>query len=161
MTGNGAAKRAAQLFQQAYEAQMKGDLGAAEDLYKRSIEAWPTAEAHTFLGWTYSFQGALDEAIAECKKAIAVDPSFGNPSNDIGAYLLEMGKVDEAIPWLERATRAQRYEAPHYPRFNLGRAFLIKEMFSRALEEFERAAEISPAFEPALRAAEALKRRIN
>ena len=161
MTREGAAKRAAELFHQAYQAQMRGDLSAAEELYKRSIEAWPTAEAHTFLGWTYSFQGALEEAIAECKKAIVVDPSFGNPYNDIGAYLLEMGKVDDAIPWLERATRAPRYEAPHYPRFNLGRAFLIKEMFGRALQEFERAAEISPSFEPARRAADALKRRIN
>ena len=48
--------------------------------------------------------GRLEEAIEECHKAIAVDPTFGNPYNDIGAYLIEMGRLDEAIPWLERAT---------------------------------------------------------
>ena len=63
------------LFQEAYQCQMDGELEAAIELYQRSIEAYPTAEAHTFLGWTYSFQGKLDDAIAECKKAIARDPA--------------------------------------------------------------------------------------
>ena len=54
---------------------------------KRSIEIPPTAEAHTYLGWTYSLQGKLDEATAECLRAIEIDPEFGNPYNDIGVYL--------------------------------------------------------------------------
>ena len=62
------------LFQEAYESQMHGELDTAIELYQRSIEAFPTAEAHTYLGWTYSFQGKLDEAIEECKKAISIDP---------------------------------------------------------------------------------------
>jgi len=154
-------ERAAALFHQAYEAQMRGDLETAVALYKKSIAVHPSAEAHTFLGWTYSFQGALEGAIAECKKAISVDPSFGNPYNDIGAYLLQLGQVDEAVVWLERATRATRYEAPHYPRFNLGRAFLLKEMYSRALQEFEQALAARPDYEPARRAIDAIKRKLN
>jgi len=68
---------------------MQRDLELAAQFYKRSIELHPTADAHTFLGWTYHQQGKVDEAIEECKKAIAVDPTFGNPYNDIGAYLIE------------------------------------------------------------------------
>ena len=97
--------RALRLFQQAYEHQMSGELDEAAALYEASIGLFPTAEAHTFLAWTYSFQGRLDDAIQECQKAIEVDPEFGNPYNDIGAYLIEQGKHDEAIPWLERALR--------------------------------------------------------
>jgi tetratricopeptide (TPR) repeat protein len=96
-----AADAAAELLRRAFHAQMSGDFDTAIDLYQRSIAAFPTAEAHTFLGWTYSFQRRLEEAIEECHKAIAVDPTFGNPYNDIGAYLIEMGRLDEAIPWLE------------------------------------------------------------
>ena len=59
-----------------------------------------------------------------------MDPDFGNPYNDIGAYLIQMGRLDEAIPWLEKATRAPRYEAPHFPRFNLGRAYVAKQMYN-------------------------------
>jgi Tfp pilus assembly protein PilF len=140
---------------------MSGDLETAIDLYHQSLDLHPTAEAHTFLGWTYSFQGRLDDAIAECKKAIAVDPTFGNPYNDIGAYLLEMGRFEEAIPWLEQATTASRYEAPHFPRFNLGRAFVAMEMFGRALEEFEKALALRPDYAAAARAVAAIKRQLN
>jgi Tfp pilus assembly protein PilF len=161
MTTEGRATKAADLFRQAFEAQMRGDLEAAADLYKQSIDVHPTAEAHTFLGWTYSFQGALDEAIDECRKAIVVDPDFGNPYNDIGAYLIEMGRLDDAIPWLERATRAPRYEAPHYPHFNLGRVYVAKEMYNRAIEEFKNAIELEPEYEAALKAMAALRRKLN
>ena len=152
---------AADLFQKAYAAQMQGELDQAVQLYRESIAAFPTAEAHTFLGWTYSFQGLLDEAIEECRKAIAVDPSFGNPYNDIGAYLIEMGRPDEAIPWLEKATRAARYEAPHYPHFNLGRVFLLKEMYTRALQEFQTVLEMRPDYEAARQIVESLRRKLN
>jgi Tfp pilus assembly protein PilF len=154
-------EQAAGLFQRALSAQMRGDLAEAEALYKESLTVHATAEAHTFLGWTYSMAGRLAEAIAECERAIAVDPDFGNPYNDIGAYLLQLGRVDEAIPWLERAKRAPRYEPRHYPFFNLGRAYLAKQMPVRALAEFEGAVAAQPDFEPARAAAEALRRRLN
>lgn len=153
--------RAVALFQQAYEAQQRGQLREAIALYERSLEAHPTAEAHTFLGWTWSFLGDLDEAIACCKRAIEVDPSFGNPYNDIGAYLIERGELDAAIPWLQRAKQAPRYEAPQFPRFNLGRVYLAREMLSAALREFEEALEVRPGYEPAVRAIAAIKIRLN
>ena len=49
------ARSAEECFRLAYETQMQGKLEEAADLYKKSIALWPTAEAHTFLGWTYSF----------------------------------------------------------------------------------------------------------
>lgn len=154
-------EKAAELFQSAFQAQMNGELDMAVDLYKKSIELFPTAEAHTFLGWTYSFQGSLDDAIAECKKAIEVDPDFGNPYNDIGAYLIELGQLDDAIPWLEKASHAPRYEAPHYPHFNLGRVYIAKEMYNRAIEEFRAALELRPDYEIARKAVDALRLKLN
>jgi tetratricopeptide (TPR) repeat protein len=153
--------RAAVLFQEAYEAQMRGDLRDAVRLYEQSLEAHPTAEAHTFLGWTWSFLGDLERAIACCKRAIEVDPTFGNPYNDIGAYLIERGQIDEAIPWLQRAKLATRYEAPQFPRFNLGRVYLARDLLSAALREFEEALEVQPGYEPAIRAIAAVKRKLN
>ena len=103
--------RAWEVLQDAYQAQMEGDYDRAVELYQSSLELHPTAEAHTFLGWTYHFQGRLDDAIAECRRAIDIDPEFGNPYNDIGAYLIELRRLDEAIPWLERASRSQTLRA--------------------------------------------------
>lgn len=153
-------ERAVKLFHEAYRFQMEGELEEAIRLYQESIHCYPTAEAHTFLGWTLSFQGHYEEAIEECKKAIAVDPDFGNPYNDIGAYLINLGKLDEAIPWLEKAIRAGRYEAYHYPHCNLGHVYLAKGMMKKALEEFEKALAIEPNYTSAREAAEAVRRQL-
>jgi len=112
--------RAWEVLQDAYQAQMEGDYDRAAELYQSSLELHPTAEAHTFLGWTYHYQGKLMDAIAECKRAIELDPDFGNPYNDIGAYLIELGQFDEAIPWLQQAVESRRYEPRHFPHYNLG-----------------------------------------
>lgn len=151
---------ALELFQEAYENQMGGELDTAIELYRRSIATYPTAEAHTFLGWTYSFQGKLDEAIEECKKAIQIDPEFGNPYNDIGAYLLEKSQHEEAIPWLVQASQAKRYQNYEFAHFNLGRAYIALEQFNKALEEFETALRIKPDYELAQDALLMLKKQI-
>ncbi len=151
---------AIELFQKAYQLQMQGDLDLAVGLYRKSIEVHPTAEAHTFLGWTYHFQGRINDAIRECKKAIEIDPSFGNPYNDIGAYLIEQGKLDDAVPWLEKATCSERYEAYHYPWYNLGRVYTAKEMYRKARECFETALEIDAQYGPAREALTRIRKAV-
>lgn len=153
--------RARDLFEKAHRAQMKGELDRAVELYKTSLEIHPTAEAHTYLGWTYHDQGNAEAAIAECKRAIAIDPDFGNPYNDIGAYLIALGRYDEAIPWLEGAISAPRYGPRHYPHFNLGRAYFAKNMLKRARESFQRALDIEPDYNLARQAVDSLRRMIN
>ena len=152
---------AKQRFQQAFEAQMQGDYDRAVELYRDSVALYPTAEAHTFLGWTYHFQGKIDEAIDECKRAIEIDPVFGNPYNDIGAYLIDLNRHDEAIPWLEQAIAAKRYEPRHFPYFNLGRVYLAKGMINRAREHFQKSLAIEPRYTLARQALESVRRMVN
>jgi Tfp pilus assembly protein PilF len=153
--------KAQELFQQAYELQVAGSYERAIRLYKKSIEVYPTAEAHTFLGWTYSFQRRLDEAIQECHRAIEVDPDFGNPYNDIGVYLMQKGEYDEALPWLERAKQAPRYEPRHFPYLNTGRIYLAKGEWFKAITEFEKAVEIMPNDPDARKVLAELRGRLN
>jgi len=153
--------RANRLFHEAYRKQMGGELEEAATLYRKSIDSYPTAEAYTFLGWTYSFMGRIDDAIAECHKAIATDPTFGNPYNDIGAYLLQKGDVDEAIPWFERALEAPRYESYCFPHMNLGRAFEAKKKWAAAMREFEKALLERPEYTPARKALARLRAMFN
>ena len=153
--------RAWEVLQDAYQAQMEGDYDRAVELYQHSLDLHPTAEAHTFLGWTYHFQGKLLDAIAECKRAIELDPDFGNPYNDIGAYLIELGQFDEAIPWLQQAVEARRYEPRHFPHYNLGRAYLGKEMYGQAMRCFQEALSVEPRYSLARQALESLRRLVN
>jgi Tfp pilus assembly protein PilF len=139
-------REAWQLFQQAYELQMKGELEEAVALYKKSIDAHPTAEAYTFLGWTYSFMGRIEDAIEECHKAIAQDPDFGNPYNDIGAYLIEKGELDEAIIWFQKALLARRYESPAFPHLNLGRVYERKGQWTEAIDSYKKSLALNPSY---------------
>ncbi len=145
-----AAAEAEECFRRAYEAQLQGRMEEAEELYRRSIGHYPTAEAHTFLGWVFSFQGKAAEAIEECKRAIRVDPDFGNPYNDIGAYLIELGRLDEAVPWLEKAKRAVRYEPRHFPHVNLARIHILKDRPLEAVRELKQSLEYYPGNSSAL-----------
>jgi tetratricopeptide (TPR) repeat protein len=137
-------ERAMALIQEAMNHQMADELDESIRLYKESIALHPTADAHTYLGWAYSFQGRIEEAIAQCEIAIRLDPEFGNPYNDIGVYLMQQQKLDEAIPWLEKAKQAKRYEPRHFPYINLGRVYLSKGMIQKALEEFRSALRLNP-----------------
>jgi Tfp pilus assembly protein PilF len=148
-------------FQQAYEHQMKGELEEAIAMYRLSIATHPTAEAHTFLGWTYSFLDRYGEAIAECHRAIAVDPDFGNPYNDIGAYLIEQGQLEEATGWLQRATRAPRYENRCFPHYNLGRIYERKDNWPRAMDCYRSALAENSRYKLARTALRRLEARLN
>ena len=99
------------------EQHLRGDIEDAIKCYTASLGLYPTAEAYTFRGWAYSLRGRLDEAIEECKKAIA---------------------------WLEKAKTAPRYEPRHFPYMNLGRIYAKKGMLLRSIQEFEMALEIHP-----------------
>ena len=107
------------------EQHLRGDIEDAIKCYTASLGLYPTAEAYTFRGWAYSLRGRLDEAIEECKKAIA---------------------------WLEKAKTAPRYESRHFPCMNLGRIYAQKGIMLRAIREFEAALEIHPE-EPTCHAA--------
>ena len=151
-------QRALELWNEAYRHHMRALAMAAEEdqqpaceemvlaieLYSKSLDVCPTAEAYTFRGWAYRALGRIDDAIEECRRAIEVDPAFGNPYNDIGAYLIAKGELDEAIVWLERAKTAPRYEPRHYPYMNLARLYAAKGMVLKAIDQFEQALGLAP-----------------
>ena len=153
--------RALALWQEGTARLLAGELEEAIGLFTQSLQAEPTAEAYTFRGWAYSFAGRLDEAIEECRKAIATDPSFGNPYNDIGCYLMEQGDWDGAISWFERAKTAPRYEPRHFPYLNLGRIRAARGEIAEALTEFEGALRENPGDALALAALETLRLKVN
>ena len=104
-------------LQEAYQAQMEGDYDRAIELYRRSLALHPTAEAHTFLGWTFHFQGKIDEAIA----AKRYDPRHF-PYFNLGRAYLAKGLINRAREQFQQALAIE-------PRYTLAR---------RALENLRR-----------------------
>lgn len=141
--------RAAALVRAGFSAQRGGDVRRAIRFYTLALEDHPTAEAYTFRGWAYSFLRCWDEAIADCRRAIELEPDRGNAYNDLGAYLIEQGQHDEAEPWLERALAAPNYDARAYPHFNLGRVYAARGELKRAAAAYRLALAERVDFAPA------------
>jgi len=160
-TGMNTVEQALELWREGTARLLAGEMQEAVSLFTRSLELHPTAEAYTFRGWAFSFAGRLDEAIEECRKAIATDPTFGNPYNDIGCYLMEQGKLEEAVSWFERAKQAPRYEPRHFPYLNLGRLRAARGELAEAVAEFEGALVESTGDPIALQFLESLKYKVN
>lgn len=152
---------AAQSLREAYDLQMAGKVDEAIALYLKSLAAVPTAEAHTCLGWAYSVKGRYGDAIRECEKAVRLDPNYGNPYNDIGAYLIETGRWEEAAPWLEKATAAERYDGRFYAWYNLGRVWEHEGDWARALEAYRHALEQNPEYSLAEKAISRMQAMLN
>ena len=153
--------RARELWERGTRRLAEGEIQEAVDLFEQSIAAKPTAEGHTFRGWALSYLGRLDEAIEDCKTAIALDPHFGNPYNDIGVYLMQKGQLDEAMPWLEKAKAARRYEPRHFPYANLGSIYERKGRWLDAIREYEEALRIEPRHDSARLGVARLRARMN
>lgn len=154
-------QKAYALVNEGLHAQEQGEMDRAIELYRDSIDILPTAEGHTYLGWALSHQGKLDEAIEQCHHAIKVDPDFGNPYNDIGVYLMQRNELDDAIPWLQRAKEASRYEPRHFPYINLGHIYVQRGELIKAIEEFQGALRLAPGDERIQRQIDQLSAKLN
>jgi tetratricopeptide (TPR) repeat protein len=140
---------AEELYNAGYLLTLLGAYEQALKLYDESLAIQQTAEAYTFKGWTLGQMGLYQQAIDEAQKAIRVDPDFGNPYNDIGVYLIELQRDDEAESYLEKAKVAKRYCCRQFAHFNIGRIYLKKKQYEKARDEFKEALKIDPSYEPA------------
>ncbi len=154
-------QQASEHFYMAWRDQRMGNLTAAMRGYRLSIRLFPTAEAHTFLGWTYAMLQLYELAIEECRKALRIDPGFGNAYNDIGAWLVELGRDEEAIAWFEQAIVAPRYAARGYPWFNLGRVHERNGRWREAIACYEAALAEQPHYAEARSSLRLLQARLN
>jgi len=154
-------RTAEQFYNTGYLMILLGRPEEAIQLFKKSLEVRVTAEAHTYMGWALSHMGEYKKAIEEAERAIRIDPDFGNPYNDIGVYLIDLQRFDEAVPWLEQAMTAKRYDPRHFPYFNLGRVYMAKGHINRARELFQKSLEIEPRYTLARQALEKLRHMVN
>lgn len=55
-----------------------------------------------------------------------IDPKFGTPYDDIGVHLMERERLDEALPWLQKAKQVRGCEPRAVP-FHDPEAELLKQ----------------------------------
>ncbi len=117
----------------------------AEEEFKRAIELNPNyAEAHHQYGWYFVTMGRFDEAIAEMKRAQAIDPLSLIILTDSGVPFVGKREFDQGIEGYRKALEID-------PNFWWGHAVigwarLSNGQFREALTEFRRARQLQENF---------------
>ncbi|HET9530470.1 MAG TPA: tetratricopeptide repeat protein [Blastocatellia bacterium] len=102
-------------------------------------------EVHNLFGRGYRETGHLDEAIAEFKKAIALNPKYPRVHYNLGlTYLLKDGtlKLNEAAA--EFRTELKMYPEEFLALYNLGVVCVVERQYEEAASLLEKAARLRP-----------------
>lgn len=126
---------------------------SVENNREKAVEYWKTliglypdhTAAHNNLGWLYQQMGRDEEAVAQYKETLRIDPYLMLTYNGLNfVYLNKLGRVDSALVWSKRQIFYNDRHARAYD--NLGWAYLAADSLEEARRAFARALEIDPAF---------------
>ncbi|MEW6359103.1 MAG: tetratricopeptide repeat protein [Planctomycetota bacterium] len=111
--------------------------GGAEQFTKRTVERSPEALRHYDLGTAFASQGRLDEAIAQFRMALEIDPNDPQTHYQLGLALSQSDRLDEAVWHYSEALRAEPDSADAH--YNLAVACFQKSDYAAAWKHVEEA----------------------
>ncbi len=80
----------------------------SETLFLRAVQVTPDNYlAYNNLGFYYSGQGRIAEAMAQYQKSLDINPQYADALNNMGHALAGQRRHAEAIPYYEKALRAE------------------------------------------------------
>jgi tetratricopeptide (TPR) repeat protein len=119
------------------------DFARSEREFKKAIELNPNyATAHQWYAESIlTPRGHFDDAVAEMKRALELDPLSIIINADLGAVLFNARRYVAAIDQLHRTL--QMDPGFYYARWNLGQALELKGLTSDAMSEYKKASELN------------------
>ena len=114
------------------------------------------ADAHHLLGLSYSLAGQPDKALEELDRALALNPRYVEALIHRALVLNELGREEEATAMLRRAHRIDTGEQAGFATHiaaklanqhaALGEAYLEGGGLTQAIDQYQQALELGPAF---------------
>jgi lipoprotein NlpI len=98
--------------------------------------------AHRFLGFGLLDQAKTDDAIAEFRKAVELEPKNALAHSSLGVALLDQAKTDDAIAEFRKAIEIEPKNADAHG--GLGEALRVQGKTDDAIAEFRKAIELEP-----------------
>ncbi|MBA7495919.1 Photosystem I assembly protein Ycf3 [subsurface metagenome] len=118
----------------------KVGLELVEDALKQIIKS--RTALHLLRGIFYHNKGIYDDAVAECKKAIEINPNYAGAHHSLGVAYGSKGMYYEAIAELKKAIEINPNYAGAY--YNLGVLYGEKGMYDEEIAEYKKAIEVDP-----------------
>lgn len=100
--------------------------------------------AHSNLGLALQAQGRIDEAMAEYRKALEVNPETGDALVNLGLALSQTGRPEEAVALYRKALQTDPANVKAVD--NLGVALFQMGRFDEAIAQFHVAMQMDPTF---------------
>ena len=115
------------------------NIAGANREFRRAIELNPNyATAHHWYGESgLTPLGQFEDAIAELKRALELDPLSVIINADVGTVLTSARRYDEAIEQLRKTLEMD--PSFYYAHYNLGEALEMKDLTENAIAEYQRA----------------------
>ncbi len=134
-------------FNYGMAAEQGGNLEAAADLLRKSIQMDPShaAEAYNYLGYMWADRGNhLQEALDLIEHALALDPENGAYLDSLGWCYFKLGNFQSALEYLHKAV--ERLEPPDPVVFDhLGDTYSALGKPSEAIAQWKRALDLDPS----------------
>ncbi len=111
------------------------DWTGAESEFKRAIELNPNYPSvhHFYSVYLANVLGRFDEAIAEGKRGLELDPLSININNVVAIHLFNAGRYDEAIEQRRKMIEMDPQSADAH--YHLGEALAAKGLYQKAFDE--------------------------
>jgi TolB-like protein/Flp pilus assembly protein TadD len=118
------------------------DLAGAEQEYKRALEINPNyAIAHNWYAIYLTARGRSDEAIAESRLALELDPLSANFSGNLAEHYFYARQIDQAVAQYHKTIGMNPKLAN--PHAGLARVYELQRRFDESLAELNRAIALS------------------
>jgi len=118
----------------------KQNLAKAIEIAKKAVAL---EHGYAMLGWLYSLTRQDDKAIAECKKAVELDPNSASYRAWYGAVLNKVGQYELAVQELEQSVRRDPMAGTWVLRF-LGSAYSLTTRHEEAIATLKKAIQKAP-----------------
>jgi tetratricopeptide (TPR) repeat protein len=100
------------------------------------------AAAHLRLALTLKKQRKLDEAVAQCREALRLDPESAEVQETLGGTLADQGRLEEAVMAFHQALRIQPDRVQTY--VSLGKALIAQGRLDKAVSYVRHALDLRP-----------------
>ncbi len=119
----------------------KQSMGKAVELSRKAVTLG--GGSHDLLGWLYVMVGQYDKAIAECQKAVNLNPSSATARTFYGLALGSSGRFEEAVHELEQGVRLDPFSSSFSLR-SLGNAYSFMRRHEEAISICKKAVQRAP-----------------